>query len=169
MNQILDVIDEYEIGFHQFQKPLIMQPIWKTAGQNPNLADNAFDIFVWSDYAFTRLFLDASRVIQHGRIRRVSRQMRSSLRFARCLYEISRSRIVNLNDIYSEMAFGYQTDKEFSVNGRITNRYMGCDRLETPILPKEVVYDLILNGGEELLRPERRFDQTIFFTMSRGS
>lgn len=174
-DEILDALDLFEKTFVDKQKPLILHPVWKTKGQSPYLSDNAFDIFIWSDFAFTRLFLDFSRqdVKEFGKKgkkeavkNKISRQMRSSLRLARFLYEISKSGKVRLNDIYRQMTFSHQTDKEFSVNGRITNKYMKCDRLLKPVLPKEVVHEVILNGGESKLSPERRFDQTVYFTMT---
>jgi HindVP restriction endonuclease len=42
------------------QKPLVIQPIWKTIGKTSILAEYCFDLFVWSDAAFTRLFVDAA-------------------------------------------------------------------------------------------------------------
>lgn len=91
--------------------------------------------------------------------------MRSTARLARCIYDISKSGKVRIDEVYRQMAFNYQTDKEFSVSGAITNRYMRSPRLESPIVPRDALYDIILNGGEKLLMPERRFDQTIYFTM----
>jgi len=167
MNNIIDAIDFFEREFYTNQKPLILQPIWKTKGKSPYLDDNAFDIFVWSDFAFTRLFLDASRIDDSGRNinANISRPMRSCLRLARFLYDYSRSGKVRLTEIYRQMSFHYQSDKEFSVNGGVTSRYMKHPRLRKPILPKEAVYDIILNNGMEKLSPERRFDQTIYFTL----
>lgn len=42
------------------QIPLVMQPIWKTQGKSAKLHDYCLDIFVWSNIAFTQLFLDAA-------------------------------------------------------------------------------------------------------------
>lgn len=160
------LIDRFEETFIDKQSPLIMQPIWKTKGQSPFLDDEAFDIFVWSDYAFTRLFLRSSR--DSPADNKVSRQMRCTARMARCIYEISKSGKVHLNDIYRrQMAFNYQTDKEFAASGMVTNPFMRCDRLTHPIIKKEELFNIVLNGGEEKLQPERRFDQTIFFTMKK--
>ena len=165
ISSIIDITDAFERQYLRFQKPLIMQPIWKTKGKSANLAENAFDIFIWSDFAFTRLFLNYSRITNQQNPK-ISRQMRSSLRFARCLYEISCSGRVNLDTIYKQMTFTYQNDKEFAVNGNVTNRYLRSDRLLNPLVKKSTVSKLILNGGEKLLSPERRFDQTIYFTMT---
>lgn len=162
---MLDIIDDFQKDFYCCQKPLLMQPLWKTQGQNPLLAENAFDIFIWSDFALSRLFLDNARNKQDGKL--VNRQMRSAARFFRSMYHVSTSGKIPLDRIYTEMSFGRQTDKEFAVNGSITNKYMRSKRLLKPVMSKDVISKVILNGGEKLLKPERRFDQTLYFTVAK--
>ena len=162
LESMLDCINKFETDYVSRQKPLLLQPVWKTCGQSPLLADQAFDIFVWSDFALSRLFLD--NAWENRTSKKINRQMRSAARFFRFMYQMSTSRKVALSTIYHEMDFERQTDKEFAVAGTITNKYMSSSsRLLTPRLSKSVVKEIILNGGEELLRPERRFDQTLYF------
>jgi hypothetical protein len=142
-----------------------MQPIWKTKGKSPALDDNAFDIFVWSDFALSRLFIESAR----GNPSNISRATRSTARLARILYEISAQRKTNIYQIYTEMAFEHQTDKEFAMSGRITRNYMKSPRRLKPAVKKKCLSEIILNGGEKLLSPERRFDQTIYFTLGNKS
>src|SRR5699024_10642965 len=106
-------IDEFQKSYYTRQKPLLMQTLWKTQGKSPLLADQAFDIVIWSDYAFSRLFIDSSYEVTST----MSRPMRASARLARCLWELSKSGKIRVVDIYRQMAFGNQTDKEFSVPG----------------------------------------------------
>ncbi len=162
--KILSGIDTFQENYLRFQKPLLLQPIWKTQGKSPWLADNAFDIFIWSDFALSRLFLDAST--QNLANKKITRQMRSSARLARFLYHISTTGKAPLTSIYTEMAFGLQTDKEFAVNGSVTRNYMDSPRKKTPIIERSALSEIILNGGEKQLSPERRFDQTIYFTIA---
>lgn len=128
------------------------------------LADQAFDIVVWSDYAFSRLFVDSSYETE----RTMSRPMRATARLARCLWELSKSGKIRLVDIYRQMAFGNQTDKEFAVGGAKWRKYVTSDRILRPALAKEVVNEIIEDGYIEMLSPERRFDQTLYFTV-RGN
>ncbi len=162
LEDMLTCINDFEKAYLSHQKPALLQPIWKTQGQSPILADNAFDIFVWSDFALSRLFLDNAWANRADKT--INRQMRSAARFFRFMYQMSTSKKVALSKIYHEMDFGRQTDKEFAVSGRITNSYMKSPRLLKPCLPSTVVKEIILNGGEEKLKPERRFDQTLYFT-----
>ena len=162
MENMLKCINSFEKDYLSHQKPILLQPIWKTQGQSPILADQAFDIFVWSDFALSRLFLD--NAWDNRTSSTINRQMRSAARFFRFMYQMSTSHKVALSKIYHEMDFGRQTDKEFAVAGNTTNKYMASPRLLTPCLSSSVVKEIILNGGEEELKPERRFDQTLYFT-----
>ena len=157
MPLLCNSINAFQREYYQHQKPLLMQTIWKTQGKSPMLADQAFDIVVWSDYAFSRLFIDGS----NDGADRMSRPMRATARLARCLWELSRSGIIRVNDIYRQMAFGNQTDKDFSING------LKWKRTTRPILPRTVVNEIIEDGYIQRLSPERRFDQTLHFTVQR--
>ena len=154
-------IDEFQRQFYTFQKPLLMQTLWKTQGKSPLLAENAFDIVIWSDYAFSRLFIDSSYVVTNT----MSRPMRATARLARCLWELSKSGKIRVVDIYRQMAFGNQTDKEFSIPGNKWRNYVETARTANPILKKDMVNKIIENGYIEKLSPERRFDQTLYFTV----
>ena len=95
----------------------------------------------------------------------MSRPARSTARLARCLWELSKSGKIRITDIYRQMAFGNQTDKEFSVNGLHWRKYVEHDRIVHPILEKGIVSEIIQDGFIEKLSPERRFDQTLYFTV----
>jgi hypothetical protein len=46
---------------------------------------------------------------------------------------------------------------------------MQHERLITPILKQDVLKEIILGHGERKLSPERRFDQTIYWTTAMAS
>lgn len=164
MPYICEAVDKFQMKYHIYQKPLLMQTLWKTQGQSPLLADRAFDIVIWSDYAFSRLFLDNST--QPAETMR--RGMRASARLARCLWELSKSGKIRVVDIYRQMAFGNQTDKEFAVGGSLWRKYVTSARIQNLALSKDVVKEVIESGFIDRLMPERRFDQTLYFTV-RGT
>lgn len=153
-------INVFQNRYLDKQKPLVLQTIWKTQGQSPVLADNAFDIVVWSDYAFSRLFVDSALSTEST----MSRPMRASAKLARCLWELSKSGKIRLADIYRQMAFDTQTDKEFAINGQKWRNYVSSERVLHPILHKDILNEIIKPGYIERLMPERRFDQTLYFT-----
>ncbi len=154
-------INRFQEEYYVHQKPLLMQTIWKTQGKSPILAEQAFDVVVWSDYAFSRLFIDGAE--EGGTT--MSRPMRATARLARCLWELSKSGRIRVVDIYRQMAFGNQTDKEFAIGGSKWKQYVSTERTIRPILSKNVVNDIIAPGYIEKLSPERRFDQTLYFTV----
>ena len=159
--QLIDAINAFEKRYYTYQKPLLMQTLWKTQGQSPILADQAFDIVVWSDYAFSRLFIDGSEQPSAT----MKRGMRATARLARCLWELSKSGKIRVTDIYNQMAFENQTDKEFAIGGSAWRKYVTADRIKNLALDKNVIDEIIEPGYIERLRPERRFDQTLYFTV----
>ena len=175
--QILGCLEKLLDTFSEQQVPLILQPVWKTNGKRPELVDQAFDVFVWSNMALCRLFLNqakidpkkvkkkkkASKAKRPKPKPKVSRHLRASTRLLRCLYDLLATGKIRRSEI-TRMALGYQTDKEFSASGTITNQYMRHPRLVTPHVHMSTLSQIILNGGEKLLSPERRFDATVFFT-----
>jgi len=152
-------INKLHSEFCHLQQPLIMQPIWRTQGKKPILEDNAFDIFVWSDFALIRVFTDladkSENFVRYGR---------AVLRIARYLYEYGRAGAGNIGTIFSTMTYNPQSDKEFSINGSITRKYLSHSRMSAPLVSKDAVKDLILYGGQKNLSPERRLDAYFYFS-----
>jgi hypothetical protein len=158
--QLLESLNSFQRTFRNAQQPFLIQPIWKTEGKAPSLSAKAFDLFVWSDFALCRPFIDKS-VEGHTE---VNRYMRASARLARVLYVLATQERANLSGIYTEMAYSLQTDKEYSLPGQSTRHYLATPRRLSPKMGREVLAEIILNGGEKLLSPERRFDATVYFT-----
>jgi HindVP restriction endonuclease len=155
----IEAINEFQRAFCSRQQPLIMQPIWRTKGKQPIMDDNAFDVFVWSDFALARVFTDLASASDD-----IVRYGRSVLRLAHYMYEYGRAGAGNISAIFSSMTYNQQSDKEFALNGTITRKYLRHTRMSAPLMSKDIVKNLILHGGEKNLSPERRFDQTIYFT-----
>lgn len=156
---IMETLNTFQRTFINVQQPFLMQTIWKTLGKSPLLCENAFDIFVWSDFALYRLFMNRARKKVNHKLRRTER---STVRLIRCLYDALSKGRVSIQSIYTEIAFGHQTDKEFAVSGKVTNPYLACERLLHPKIHKDSLVEIILNGGEINLSPERRLDQSVF-------
>lgn len=163
-SEILRTLTVFFKKYHQQQVPFLVQPIWKTKGKSPELADMAFDVFVWSDFALLKLAVDQASAEKNRKV--VSRYLRSAARTIRALSELFVSNKIHVSRIFRQMALGNQTDKEYALNGSITRTYMKHPRLSLPALHKSVLNKIILNGGEKLLSPERRLDATIFYSAS---
>lgn len=160
--QIMQALNQFLNTFKDLEKPLLMQPIWKTKGKTPVLADNCLDIFVWSDFALTHLFLDSAR---NGLNKPdISRQLRAALRLSRFLYQASLGARVHQAPIYDGMTYDNQNDKEFAISGTKSRPLMACDRLTKPIVTRDEIKKIVLGGGQKYLSPERRFDAILFFS-----
>ena len=148
--------------FKALQRPLLMQPIWKTVGKSPQLANQCLDIFVWTDFALAHLFLESARsASQQGNM---TRQLRAAIRLALFLYESSCRDKVFQAPIFDGMTYDLQNDKEFAVSGTKTRPLMAHERLVQPAVSKEEIKHIILGGGQKFLSPERRFDAILYFS-----
>jgi hypothetical protein len=149
-----------------FQSPLILNAIWKTLGQSPIIAKDAFDVFVWSNLALCSIAIDQSV----GRLERqaLTRQQRTVARFVRSFNELCTQRRANLESIFTEMAYELQTDKEFALSGRDTHQIFRHERLRRPSVGVDALRQIILDDGQKELRPERRLDASIFFATLSG-
>lgn len=142
------------------QTPFMVQPVWKTEGKTLHLHDNCFDIFTWSDFAFTRLFIDN---VEEGK-KGINRPMRTVVWLSRMLYDFAMEGKIDYRQILNSYNYDTKNDKAFSINGAGTNPYMACSELSSPRISKNEIKKIILGGGEKFLSPERRLDAAILAT-----
>ena len=159
--QMINSIDTIILSILEKQEPILIQPVWKTTGKSPKLADNCLDVFVWSNFAFVQLFVDVAR----GELReatKITRQIRTIIWLFKMFYDFANKGQINHAKIIDELSFNTKNDKAFAVSGRITHRFMTCDELTNPRIQKDEIQNIILGGGQNLLSPERRFDAIIY-------
>jgi hypothetical protein len=142
------------------QIPLILQPIWKTEGKSPRLALHCLDVFVWSNFALIELFAGNTR--QQSNVNEVSRTVRTVVWLYKMLLDFSESGQFNHQNISDELSYNTKNDKAFAVSGKVTHPLMHCPELTKPRIQKSEIKNMILDGGQNLLSPERRFDAIIF-------
>ena len=61
--EILTAIENVAKDMYAYQEPLMIQPVWKTNGRKPQLADNCLDVFVWSNLAAIHMCTQGEREI----------------------------------------------------------------------------------------------------------
>ena len=144
----------------EVQGPYLVQPVWRTEGQSLKLCERCFDVFVWSDAAIMGVPLERLRKAR-TRGERVSRHLREVARHVKAFYEACALGHFNYQDTYGGMPLDNQTDKSFSISGKVTRTYLDHERMRNPHYSADVLSKLILNGGEKLLKPERRFDAAV--------
>lgn len=142
------------------QSPFIMQPVWKTMGKKPELANHCLDIFIWSELAFAELILKS----RHESRESINRQTRTIVWLFKMLYDYANEGRFNHGKIIDQLSFNTKNDKAFANNGIITRSFMTCERLIKPVLQKSEIKNIILGGGHKMLSPERRFDAILFYS-----
>jgi hypothetical protein len=161
ITEMISTIDKIILSVIDKQEPILLQPIWKTKGKSPKLTDNCLDVFVWSNFAFTQLFVDVAR----GELsvnNKITRQIRTIIWLFKMLYDFSKNGQINHHKIIDELSYNTKNDKAFAVSGRVTHRYMSCPELTMPRVQQHEIKNIILGGGQNLLSPERRFDAIIY-------
>jgi hypothetical protein len=158
-SKIINALDKLFKNETAKQKPLVLQPVWKTKGKSAQLHDNCLDIFVWSDFAFSRLFIDVSKNNINSEI--ITRHMRSVIWLAYMLYDFGKNGRIDHAHIIDKLSYNTKNDKAFSISGINTHRYMKCKELTSPRISKTEIKNIILGNGQNLLSPERRLDGII--------
>jgi type II restriction enzyme len=159
---IVDSIFRISKVLEKDQKSFLIQPIWKTKGKSPELAENCLDVFVWSDAGFANFIASIAYKGENEKYTTITRQIRTVVWLYRMLLEIKEAGKFNPKKIIDELTYNTKNDKAFASSGNITNQYMQCDRLVKPIIQKSEIKNLVLGEGQNLLSPERRFDAILF-------
>ncbi|MGB5596076.1 MAG: HindVP family restriction endonuclease [Crocosphaera sp.] len=162
MNELIEVIDFVISSCLDSQVPFIMQPIWKTEGKSAKLHEHCLDIFMWSNLAFTRLFIDAAKSEVNSD--KITRHKRCVVWLAKMLYDFANTGKINHTVSIDEISLNTKNDKAFALSGSRTHQYMKSPELTNPRIKREEINNIILGGGEKLLSPERRFDAIILNT-----
>jgi hypothetical protein len=119
--KLADDLDRVLEGELERQSPLMMQPVWKTAGKTLQLHEQCFDIFVWSDFALTRLFVDRAK---SQTSERMTREMRSVVWMVKMLHDFASTGKMNPDRITNEIVYAPRNDKAFAISGARTLPYL---------------------------------------------
>lgn len=153
---IIDSIHKVAVALESNQTPFIIQPIWKTIGKSPLLAEQCFDVFAWSDAGFAHFIAEISN--RNPNATRINRQTRTAIWLYKMLLDVAQNGQFDHAQIIDVLSYNTKNDKAFASAGNITNRFMSCPRLVTPAISKDEIKQIILGGGQNLLSPERRLD-----------
>jgi len=157
---IVNSIEKISLAFEKQQRPFLLQPIWKTIGKSPELAEQCLDIFVWSDAGFSNFISKIAN--KSSDAKKITRQTRTAIWLYKMLKDFKENGKFDHELIIDTLSYNTKNDKAFASAGNVTNKYMACPRLESPIISRSEIRHIILGGGQNLLSPERRFDAIIF-------
>ena len=152
-NKIKEAILKVSADLTNKQKPLIMQPIWKTNKLLTDLDEHCLDVFVWSNLSVIQMALREKSANDD-----ISRNQRTIIWLYKMLWDFTQYGRFNYTDIVNSLSYKYKTDKAFAISGKLTNPFLRCAELEEPRISKFEIKNIILGDGQKLLRPERRFD-----------
>jgi type II restriction enzyme len=142
------------------QTPFLLQPIWKTLGKSPALAENCLDVFVWSDAGFCWFISQIANSDKEANV--VTRPTRAAIWLYKMLLDYAVNGKFDHKKIIDELSYNTKNDKAFASSGNTTNRLMTCPNLTKPRITKDAIKNIILGNGQNLLSPERRFDAILF-------
>ena len=139
------------------QKPLIIQPIWKTEGNKMRLKDDCLDVFVWSNLSIIQMCCieDASN------IRRLNRFHRTIIWIYKMLLDYVTYDTFDYKRIIRLQSYNLANDKAFAMPGAKSRVFLKNEQILKPRISKYEIKNIILGGGQDLLSPERRFDAVL--------
>lgn len=141
---LADALDNLFTITTKLQQPLVLQPVWKTIGKTSKLYDNCLDVFVWSNFAFTRLFFDVAKKFISSGTETIQRPMRSLVWLAKMLHEYSKHGKIPHKLIIDNLTYNTKNDKAFALSGANTRQYMLCNELIKPRITKAEIKNIIL-------------------------
>lgn len=155
--KILEAVLAVSSDMHNKQKPLIIQPVWKTEGNKMRLKDDCLDVFVWSNLAIIQMCCteDASD------LRRINRFHRTIIWIYKMLLDYVTYDTFDYKRIIRLQSYNLANDKAFAMPGGKSRVFLKSDIVVKPRITKYEIKNIILGGGQDLLSPERRFDAVL--------
>lgn len=156
-NQIQEAVLKVIVDLSECQIPLMIQPIWRCEPNSVRLAKECLDVFVWSNTGLIHMFTTSNYNPSKG----INRYQRSMIWLYKMLFDYSVYGHFDYNRIIKLHSYNTANDKAFSISGKKSLPLLRCDELLHPRVSKEEIKNIILGGGQNYLRPERRFDAVI--------
>lgn len=155
--EIASSILSISTDMHAKQKPLIIQPIWKTDGNKMRLRDDCLDVFVWSNLSVIQMcFTEDS-----DGIKKLNRFHRTIVWLYKMLLDYVTYDTFDYKRIIRLQSYNLANDKAFALPGTKAHTFLKGPELVCPRISKREIKNIILGGGQDLLSPERRFDAVL--------
>lgn len=155
--KILESILAISKDMYDKQKPLIIQPIWKTEGNKMRLKENCLDVFVWSNLSIIQMCCTEDS----NNMRRLNRFHRTIIWLYKMLLDYVTYDSFNYKRIIRQQSYNLANDKAFALPGSKSHFFLYGPEIINPRISKYEIKNIILGGGQDLLSPERRFDAVL--------
>lgn len=139
------------------QKPLIIQPVWKTDGNKMRLKEDCLDVFVWSNLAIIQMCCTEDS----SDLKKLNRFHRTVIWLYKMLLDFVTYDTFDYKRIIRLQSYNLANDKAFALPGTKSHAFLNGDEIVTPRISKYEIKNIILGGGQDLLSPERRFDAVL--------
>ena len=156
-NKILASVLSISTDMYEKQKPLIIQPIWKTEGNKMRLKNDCLDVFVWSNLSIIQMCCTEDS----ADIKKLNRFHRTIIWIYKMLLDYVTYDTFDYKRIIRLQSYNLANDKAFALPGTKSHSFLKKDVVLKPRISKYDIKNIILGGGQDLLSPERRFDAVI--------
>lgn len=155
--QILSSVLAVSTDMCDKQKPLIIQPIWRTEGNKMRLKDDCLDVFVWSNLSIIQMCCTEDS----ENLTKLNRFHRTIVWLYKMLLDYVTYDMFDYKRIIRLQSYNLANDKAFALPGTKSHEFLKGDELVKPRVSKYEIKNIILGGGQDLLSPERRFDAVL--------
>ena len=155
--QILSSVLAVSTDMCDKQKPLIIQPIWRTEGNKMRLKDDCLDVFVWSNISIIQMCCTEDT----ENLTKLNRFHRTIVWLYKMLLDYVTYDMFDYKRIIRLQSYNLTNDKAFALPGTKSHELLKGDELVKPRVSKYEIKNIILGGGQDLLSPERRFDAVL--------
>ena len=156
-NKILESVLAISSDMCDNQKPLIIQPIWKTEGNKMRLKEDCLDVFVWSNLSIIQMCCTEDPT----NISRLNRFHRTVIWLYKMLLDYVTYDTFDYKRIIRLQSYNLANDKAFALPGTKSHIFLEGPEVINPRISKYEIKNIILGGGQDLLSPERRFDAVL--------
>ena len=156
-SKILEAVLAVSSDMHNKQKPLIIQPVWKTEGNKMRLKEDCLDVFVWSNLAIIQMCCTEDAADSHH----INRFHRTIIWIYKMLLDYLTYDTFDYKRIIRLQSYNLANDKAFALPGAKSRVFLKSDIVAKPRISKYEIKNIILGGGQDLLSPERRFDAVL--------
>ena len=158
--KILQAVLQVSSDMTKKQKPLILQPIWKTDGNKMVLREDCLDVFVWSDLAVLQMCCTEDS----DNLTKLNRFHRTIVWVYKMLWDYVSYDTFDYKRIIRLQSYNLANDKAFALPGSKSHRFLQSPESLKPRISKYEIKKIILGGGQNLLSPERRFDAVLVYS-----
>lgn len=140
--KILEAVLAVSSDMYNKQKPLIIQPIWKTEGNKMRLKDDCLDVFVWSNLAIIQMCCTE----EASDLRHLNRFNRTVIWLYKMLLDYVTYDTFDYKRIIRLQSYNLANDIAFAMPGTKSRMFLKSDIILKPRISKYEIENIILGS-----------------------